>query len=346
MRTATALITLVFSAGTALADPPVPNSEQASDHGGMSHADMAAPKTPQLLEGYGNGGFAITTKVPKAQAFFDNGMALAHAFAHQAAIGAMKEAVRLDPSCAMCLWGQAWAAGPTINYGKSEAETEELSGLADKAAELAETAGTDRERALIHALQLRYHDGGGGKPGDLSFAKSMGALAAHYPDDDEIAIMAADGWLMTKAETPEEWALNAGLAMPLLEAVLKRHPDDTGAIHFYIHATEMAGKPGLAESHADRLIALAPRASHLVHMPSHTYYWVGRYQDAADVNMRAVEIGVENAKAAGPAGADGCVGAALSRPQCDIWAGRRAGSGRLQDCAGARSPACGGGTDA
>jgi hypothetical protein len=31
-------------------------------------------------------------------------------------------------------------------------------------------------------------------------------------------------------------------------------------------------------------------------MPSHTYYWVGRYEDAAKVNMRAVEIGIENAK--------------------------------------------------
>ena len=46
----------------------------------------------------------------------------------------------------------------------------------------------------------------------------------------------------------------------------------------------------------DRLAALAPRASHLVHMPSHTYYWVGRYEDAAKANMRAVELGIDNAK--------------------------------------------------
>ena len=305
MRFAIAILSTIFGAGMALADPPVPTTQQETRHAGMNHADMAAPRTPQLLPGYGNGGFAITTKVPQAQAYFDNGMVLAHAFAHKAAIAAMTEAVRLDPQCAMCLWGQAWASGPTINFGKSEAEIEPLAAMAGRAAKLAATAGTDRERALIHALQLRYKDGGGGKPGDLAFAKAMGALAANYPDDDEIAIMAADAWLMTKAETPEEWTLNANLAMPLLETVLKRHPDDTGAIHFYIHATEIADKPALAEPYADKLIALAPRASHLVHMPSHTYYWVGRYQDAANVNMRAVEIGIENAKALGlppPAG--------------------------------------------
>jgi tetratricopeptide (TPR) repeat protein len=96
--------------------------------------------------------------------------------------------------------------------------------------------------------------------------------------------------------------------MPLLEAVLKRRPDDTGAIHFYIHATEIAGVAGKAENYADRLPALAPRASHLIHMPSHTYYWVGRYQDAADANMRAVEIGIENAKALGLPAPDGVWG--------------------------------------
>ena len=40
-------------------------------------------------------------------------------------------------------------------------------------------------------------------------------------------------------------------------------------------------------------------ASHLVHMPSHTYYWVGRYADAADANRIAVQIGEHQAMAMG-----------------------------------------------
>ncbi len=292
----------------ALADPPMPSTRSEAAHDGMNHSDMTAPKTPRIMPGYGNGGFPVTTRVRAAQAYFDNGMQLAHAFAHNAAIAAMTEAVRLDPACAMCLWGQAWASGPTINYGKSDQELGPLSEMADKAAKLAETNGTDRERALIKALQRRYRNGGGGKPGDLAFAKSMAALAGRYPQDDEIAVITADAWLMTHAETPEDWKVNAEVAMPLLEAVLKRSPNDTGAIHFYIHATEIAGKAGLAERYADKLIPLAPRASHLVHMPSHTYYWVGRYQDAADVNMRAVEIGEENARELGLPPPDGVWG--------------------------------------
>lgn len=294
-------------ATAARADPPVPTTHTET-HDGMGHADMTAPKTAQIMAGYGNGGFVITTKVPRAQAFFDNGMTLAHAFAHEAAIKAMTEAVRLDPACAMCLWGQAWASGPTINFGKSEAEIEPLVPMTDKAAKLAKTAGAERERALIRALQLRYRKGGGGEPGDLAFAKAMSTLAMEYPADNEIAVMTADAWLMTKADSDEEWKLNADLAIPFLENVLKRRPNDTGAIHFYIHATEIAGAAGRAEPYADKLEALAPKASHLVHMPSHTYYWVGRYQDAANANMRAVQIGIDNAKALGLATPEGVWG--------------------------------------
>ncbi|MEH3038164.1 MAG: hypothetical protein PGN23_16980 [Sphingomonas adhaesiva] len=285
-----------------------PAAAQEAMHDGMNHADTTAPKTPRIMAGYGNGGFLISTRVPGAQAYFDNGMQLAHAFAHKAAIAAMAEAVRQDPACAMCLWGQAWASGPTINFGKTPEELAPLAAMADRAAALAKDRGTDRERALIRALQLRYADGGGGKPGDLAFAKAMTTLAARYPADDEIAVIAADAWLMTEAKTPGDWRLNAELAMPLLEGVLKRHPDDTPAIHFYIHATEVAGTPALAERYADRLAALAPRASHLVHMPSHTYYWVGRYQDAADANVRAVQIGLDNARELGLPPPDGVWG--------------------------------------
>ncbi len=308
MRTAAVLLIAGLSSGLSAQDAPAGAPPAAMDHAAGHHTDSISPKVAQIMPGYGSGGFPITTKVAKAQAFFDNGMQLAHAFAHKAAIKAMAEAVRLDPGCAMCLWGQAWTSGPTINYGKSEAELAPLAVMADKAAKLAETESTPREKALIHALQLRYADGGGGKPGDLEFAKAMTVLAARNPADNEIAVMAADAWLITHADTHEQSKLNAEMAMPLLEAALKRDPGYTPAIHFYIHASEIAEVPSLAEPYADRLAALAPHASHLVHMPSHTYYWVGRYQDAADTNMRAVELGIENAKALGLGPPDGVWG--------------------------------------
>ena len=78
--------------------------------------------------------------------------------------------------------------------------------------------------------------------------------------------------------------------MPTLESVLARKPDHAGAIHLYIHAVEASDRPRRAEPYADRLRGAIPGAGHLVHMPSHIYYRVGRYLDALEDNKIAVKV--------------------------------------------------------
>lgn len=260
-----------------------------------------APAKERILDGYGAGGMPIAAK-PMAQALFDNGLQLAHAFAHGAATGAFAEAERIDPVCAMCVWGDAWSQGPTINFPIDPATMVKMARKVETAERLAAT-GTAFERQMIAALKLRYRNGGGRGPGDLAFARAMDAIASAHPDSDELMTIAADAWMIPAALN--ETRHNLPRAMALLETVLKRNPDYTPAIHFYIHVTEMLGVPERAESYANRLPALAPAASHLIHMPSHTFYWVGRYQDAAVANVRAAAIGVANAKTAGLPEPDG-----------------------------------------
>jgi tetratricopeptide (TPR) repeat protein len=73
-------------------------------------------------------------------------------------------------------------------------------------------------------------------------------------------------------------------------------------IHFFIHATEMDGVGAEALPYAEKLAALAPAASHLVHMPSHVYFRVGRYRDAEKANLDAVAIDAANAARLKPEG--------------------------------------------
>jgi len=75
----------------------------------------------------------------------------------------------------------------------------------------------------------------------------------------------------------------------VLESVLERAPNHPGALHFYIHAVEASQAPERAEAVADRLAPLMPSAGHIVHMPSHIYYRVGRYADAISANERAID---------------------------------------------------------
>ncbi|MDO7844353.1 hypothetical protein [Sphingomonas immobilis] len=280
------------------AAPALDQTEAAPSLHKICGGDLVAPSTT-VLPGYGTGSLAIATNTPAAQAFFDNGLQLSHAFAHKAGTAAFQAARRLDPACAMCAWGEAWSLGPTINYPVGADEQAKASKIVAEAAKLA-ASGPEKERQLIAALALRYTRGGGSGPGDLAFAKAMDDIARAYPDDSEIATLAADAWMIPTPQKGPKQARQDRLhrAVALLEGVLKRDPDFTPAIHFYIHATEMSGFPGRAELYANKLATLAPAASHLVHMPSHTYYWLGRYQDAADANVRAAAIDAADAKAA------------------------------------------------
>ncbi|WP_323680025.1 hypothetical protein, partial [Exiguobacterium indicum] len=82
--------------------------------------------------------------------------------------------------------------------------------------------------------------------------------------------------------------LKAGLEdlVPTLEAVIAKEPNHPGAIHLYIHAVEKAD-PKRAEKSADRLAALMPGAGRIVHMPTHIYNRIGRYEESVELNKQA-----------------------------------------------------------
>jgi hypothetical protein len=283
-------------------------AQMPASHDAHSHDDNLKPRVPTLLTGYGTGGFPVTTSVPDAQAFFSNGMELGAAFAHSAAGVAMEHAVALDPNCAMCKWGQALVEGPTINYGKDKDERKPLYALAREAEIGAIRHGTAKERELTAALVERYRPGSPGKA-DEAYAAAMQAVQAKFPEDNEIAVLTADAMMVDSFNGFEKRGTfdreEIVRAAALLEAVLTRDPNHTPAIHFYIHAEEVLGAPEKAEPYADKLATLAPSASHLVHMPGHTWFWLGRYEETAQTNARAVELGIDNAKRLelpGPAG--------------------------------------------
>jgi tetratricopeptide (TPR) repeat protein len=83
---------------------------------------------------------------------------------------------------------------------------------------------------------------------------------------------------------------HGGEIVATLEGVLARAPEHPGALHLYIHAVEASTTPERAEAAADRLLKLMPAAGHIVHMPSHIFYRVGRYADAAAANEAAALV--------------------------------------------------------
>ena len=247
----------------------------------------------------GNVHRAIRTKVPAAQAAFDRGLAALYGFNYDEARYQFAAAMRADASCAMCIWGYAMASGPNIN-----APDKQWPGSRAAADRFDELANEPVEKALAEALDARFtpkHMEMMPVPPaerdrlNAAYAVAMRQIAREFPDDDDVQIAYAEALLIDTRRFMPLWdkagqptTPHAMEARAAIERVLARSPSSIGAIHYYIHITDMGPYAKLCEPYAEKLGALAPDAGHLVHMPSHTFLYLGRYADAEDVNRAAI----------------------------------------------------------
>jgi len=249
-----------------------------------------------LLSGLGTHSYRITTSSKPAQRYFDQGLRLAWGFNHAEAQRAFRKAQQLDAQCAMCFWGEAYALGPNINVPMDEKAVAPAAAAAAKARELASRA-TPAEQALIEAIAARYSaDPKAERPKlDAAYAQAMRNASTRFPADLDIAALYAEALMILSPW--DYWEAGGATLKPAvaglvetLERVLARQPDHVGAIHLYIHAVEASNDAKRAERYADRLAKLAPGAGHLVHMPAHIYFRIGRYKDSLAVNRTAVKV--------------------------------------------------------
>jgi tetratricopeptide (TPR) repeat protein len=296
----------LLDGGGAVCGPPVGLQIQRTWLLAAAAKTETAPFQPQPMQAVGgdvpvyndlgNLSFAIATKSPRAQTYFNQGLRLSFAFNHAEAQRAFQTAQKLDPNCAACFWGEALILGPNINVPMMpEANAPAVAALA-KAVALKERA-SPKERALIEALQKRYSDEPKAeRPAlDAAYADAMKTVAERFPADDTIRSLYVESAMDTQ---PWDYWQPGGVQpkgrgaeiVSNLETVLKRNPSHPGAIHLYIHAVEASTTPERALAAAERLGALMPGAGHIVHMPAHIYYRVGQYRRSLDTNKRAVAI--------------------------------------------------------
>ena len=312
-----------------------------------SPAPAFADTDPPLWDGLGSLTYKITTaNEARAEPISIRACGSTYAFNHDEAQRAFRKAQKLDPDCAMCFWGEALVLGPNINLPMQEDAVAPAFAAAQKARALAAKA-SPREQALIGALAVRYAatPRPTAPPLDAAYAAAMAKAAAQFPDDNEIAVLYAEAvmdlspWNYWQPGGREAQPAERPI-VPTLERVLARNPNHPGAIHFYIHAVEASDRPKRAEPYADRLRGAIPGAGHLVHMPSHIYYRVGRYLDALADNKTAVEV--DEKYLADTNAPDGRLSARLLPAQRPFRHGLGADGGRRREPSSRRRRSCAG----
>lgn len=274
-----------------------PLSAPIGEHAAMmmdSSYDKPIDYIPEALGVYE---WKVTTTEPRAQEYFKQGMQLRWAYNVNEAARSMAEARRIDPNCAMCYWGEAFALGSFLNGHMTTEKGMRGRKAILKAVELAEGNTTEMEKDLIMATLVRYPENwtteiGNNKeqrlPTYQAFSDNMAEMFSKYSDNHEIATVYGQSLFMLeerrgyRKNTPELIHLHS-----ILTGVLDENIAHPGACHLYIHATESTDRPGRATNCADQLSDAIPVASHIQHMPAHTYNRTGMWGKNVMTSIKA-----------------------------------------------------------
>ncbi|MGE0813656.1 MAG: tetratricopeptide repeat protein [Vicinamibacterales bacterium] len=251
-----------------------------------------ADPIPIYTAGLGPFTKTITTTNPEAQALFTQGMQMMYSFAKLDAVRSFRAAWQRDAGCAICYWGEAWAWGSYLNGPMLAEHAPFAYAAAKQALALKANAKLPWERAFIDAIQSRYverFDPKARMDQERAYAAAMQKVAEAFPTDVDAITLYGDALFLLEPRRGTR-DINAPNIQRLHKVLLQalaldlKHP---GACHLYVHATESTVDPGRAAECAEFLGNAVPGASHMNHMPSHTWNEIGRWNDGVRANLQA-----------------------------------------------------------
>jgi tetratricopeptide (TPR) repeat protein len=226
-----------------------------------------------------------TSGAPAAKPAFIRGVLLLHSFEFADAKEAFMEAQRLDPGYAMAYWGEAMTYNhPLWAQTDPDAARAALARLAPTAEARVAKAPTAYEKSWLTAVEALY--GSGDKlTRDLAYAAAMQRVFDANPEDLEAASFYALALLGT-SHNGRDFATYMKAAA-IVERVYAKNPQHPGAAHYLIHSYDDPVHAPLGMRAADAYAKIAPSASHALHMPSHIYFAMGMWDEAAAMNERS-----------------------------------------------------------
>jgi tetratricopeptide (TPR) repeat protein len=255
---------------------------------GAVRGAAAQAEVDTLMAGRGKDvSFAVSCDA-KLQPRFDAALAALHSFWYGQALKEFTAITEADPDCAMSYWGMAmnvwnqlWAPPRPDNLKKGLDAIEKARSITRK---------SQRESDYIEALAVFYSDADklDHPTRAAAYALKMEQLAQRYPDDREAKIFYALS-LLASANPLDKTYENQLKAGGMLEKLFAEMPEHPGVSHYIIHAYDYPSLADRALAAALKYAVCVTVVPHAIHMPSHTYVLLGRWQDAINANITAQE---------------------------------------------------------
>jgi tetratricopeptide (TPR) repeat protein len=223
----------------------------------------------------------------EAQPTLEKGVALLHSFQYTESEETFSAAAKLDPKCAMALWGQAMALyhqlwdfpqGRTLREGLEDVQQAQKIG-----------AGTERERGYIAAAAAFYQDDAKLSHAERAraYSAALAQLHAQSPQDVEAGAFYALSLVALADVDHVDDLANRKKAIAILDPLFRQHPDNPGVAHYLIHATDVPELAPQGLEAARHYAKIAPDSSHALHMPSHIFTRLGLWQESIASNIAA-----------------------------------------------------------
>jgi tetratricopeptide (TPR) repeat protein len=243
------------------------------------------------LENVGNLSFP-TSGSPEAQRHFLRGAAILHSFGWKQAIAEFQLAQKAQPDFAMAYWGETLCYNHPLNAEQDNKNPRAvLARLGPNTEARMAKAPTPREQGFLAAVEALWAEGPDWRARRVAYMRAMERLHQQFPQDDEVTTFYALSLLSAARATDDNTFRPEMRAGALAMDVFKRNPKHPGAVHYIIHAFDDPVHAPLALDAAKVYAEIVPAVSHAVHMPTHIFIQHGMWNEVANQNVRAFNVG-------------------------------------------------------
>lgn len=231
------------------------------------------------------------TGAAAAQEAFKKGLLLLHSFEYEDAREAFLETQAIDSTFAMAYWGEAMTHHHSLwQRQEQELALEALAKLAPTPEERVALAKTEMEKDFLQAVEILFGEGTKYER-DLAYKDHMAKLKEKYPDQHEVSAFYAISLLGASRNGRDEALYD--MSAKIAQGIMEENPNHPGALHYLIHSYDDPLHAHLATKAADSYAKVAPDAAHALHMPSHIYVGLGRWNDVVNSNIASWNASVK-----------------------------------------------------